>query len=95
MIGTADILPAQPFQLCPEKFLFMQVLAAFILVLFPFSGELPLDLHRQQTCKNSIPGILRGRRQDAVEHVLLHDPEDLGKHRLDGFPLIVSEIIDQ
>ena len=45
-IGKFDVVPFKPLELCPEKFLFMQILAAFLIIVLPLAWELLFNIYR-------------------------------------------------
>ena len=77
-----------------DKFLLMLVLTLFIAFFHPVLREHLLDLQRQETGENRITGILGSRRKN--RGILLFRPNgiELAQKRLDGLPLVITEIIN-
>ena len=92
MIGER-VLASVTFHLCPDKRLFIQVLALFFVFIYPEIREHLSNLIGHQAAEDGIAGILGGCWQDAVIQILFHFKlltEFRGKHA----PLVITEIIE-
>src|ERR1700733_6296333 len=94
-IGEFQLVFLQPAQLSPEELFLEEVLAAFLIIVFPLIGELFLDIQRHQARKDSVPAVLCGGGQDAVETIFLQSAKAFSKDGLDGLPLVDTQVVQQ
>ncbi len=86
---------AEALQLRAQELVLVGVLAALLILVDPLPRETLVDLAGHHTGEDGIARILRGRGQDAVEQVLFLHTEVLRYQRLQGVPLIQTQVVDQ
>jgi hypothetical protein len=59
------------------------------------AGEIFFNLDRKHAGKNGVTGIMGCCWQDAVKTVFLHHTETFQEDRLDGTPLVETQVVDQ
>ena len=85
---------AIPIQKGLNQLFLVLVLGLFIPFFHPILRIHLLDLQRQQTRENGIAGILRCRRQNRGVLLFMTNRVELADKRLDGLPLVITEIIN-
>ncbi len=94
IIGVLHIA-AVTFQVFAQQFVFVIVFRAFFVLVDPQFRVFLFDFGRQEAGKQSVAGILRHGRNNAVVDLLLFNTEVVLEDRLKHFPLIEAEIVDQ
>ena len=93
LVVAETVFLSESVQLGLNQRLLVQVLAFLLVFIHPEFREHLCNLVRHQSAEDGISGILRGGRQDAHIHILLHVEavaDVLGEH----LPLVVSEVVD-
>ena len=83
-----------PAQILVEQLILVLVLESLLVLVDPILRILALDFRRHQPAKHGVAGKLGGGGDDAVVHPVLLRAEILLHGRLQVFPLVVAEIVD-
>lgn len=88
------VVSAEAVELCLYEVFLVDVFAFFVVFPDPEVWVHFADLQRHQSCKDGIAGVLCGSGEDGEVLLLVGDGEEIGEEGLYGFPLVVSEIVD-
>ena len=83
----------ETFHLPGKELLLESILVALLLIKTPVLGITPVYLQRHHAGKHGIAGILRHRRQDTAEDLLLLQQEILTDKMIQQTPLIIPQVV--